>query len=157
MKKYTNMILACVYNMMIYIILFSCSYLESKEDARTIVKRWLNQEITFPDSINTTSQDSLWQFMLKKEFKILTVIDTNICTECRLKLYYWGKLIREIDTISQNTSFLFVVHAKDYDIVNSWIKKNKFSYPIFYDYTNKMNTLNKFPKNPQYQTNIFVR
>ena len=70
MKKYTNMILACVYNMMIYIILFSCSYLESKEDARTIVKRWLNQEITFPDSINTTSQDSLWQFMLKKEFKI---------------------------------------------------------------------------------------
>ena len=97
---------------MIYIILFSCSYLESKEDARTIVKRWLNQEITFPDSINTTSQDSLWQFMLKKEFKILTVIDTNICTECRLKLY---------------------------------------------DYTNKMNTLNKFPKNPQYQTNIFVR
>ena len=89
MKKYTNMILACVYNMMIYIILFSCSYLESKEDARTIVKRWLNQEITFPDSINTTSQDSLWQFMLKKEFKILTVIDTNICTECRLKLYEW--------------------------------------------------------------------
>lgn len=63
-----------------------------------------------------------------------------------------GKIIREIDTISQNTSFLFVVHAKDYDIVNSWIKKNKFSYPIFYDYTNKMNILNKFPKNLQYQT-----
>ena len=137
---------------MIYIILFSCSYLESKEDARTIVKKWLNQEITLLDSINTTSQDSLWQFMLKKEFKILTVRDTNICTECILKLYDWGKLIREIDTISQNTSFLFVVHAKDYDIVNSWIKKNKFSYPIFYDYTNKMNILNKFPKNPQYQT-----
>ena len=78
---------------MIYIILFSCSYLESKEDARTIVKRWLNQEITFPDSINTTSQDSLWQFMLKKEFKIMSVpavIKNND------KLLFGSKTIDEI-------------------------------------------------------------
>ncbi len=81
---------------MIYIILFSCSYLESKEDARTIVKKWLNQEITLLDSINTTSQDSLWQFMLKKEFKILTVIDTNICTECRLNFRICNQLVINI-------------------------------------------------------------
>lgn len=145
-----------IYNKKYYLItlfslvLFSC--IKSQENAKTIVNNWLNKEIRLPDSINQTKQDSLWQLMRKKQFKILTVIDTNICTECRLKLYEWRKLIKDIDSISSNTSFLFVVHSKNYNNVNSWIKKNKFDYPIFFDYTNKMNKLNYFPKNPQYQT-----
>lgn len=118
---------------------------------KNIVKQWLGKEIKFPISINT-QQDSIWKIMINKKLKLLTIIDTNNCTECRLRLYDWGKNIKDANSINSNIAFLFVVHAKDYTIVDLMKKKNKFTYPIFYDYKNQIGQLNKFPKNPRFQT-----
>ena len=57
-----------------------------------------------------------------------------------------------MDTINPNVAFLFVVHVKDYTIVDVLKKRNKFTYPIFYDYKNKIGKLNDFPKAPRFQT-----
>lgn len=133
----------------ILLIFFSC--ISQQERAEDIVNKWLHQEIKLSDSINT-QQDSLWQLMLNKDFKLLTIIDTNSCTGCRLRLYEWNRYIKEIDTINPHVAFLFVVHAKDYTVVDVIKKQNKFTYPIFYDYKNKVGQLNNFPQNPRFQT-----
>ena len=139
------------YTILIYIlfIFFSCA--SRQEKAEDIVNKWLDQEIKFSDSINPL-QDSIWQIMLDKEFKLLTIIDTNSCTGCHLKLHEWNKFIKEMDTINPNVTFLFVVHVKDYTIIDVLKKQNKFTYPIFYDYKNKIGKLNDFPKTPRFLT-----
>ncbi|WP_292269191.1 hypothetical protein [Butyricimonas sp.] len=135
----------------LYIFIFCISCNPNKERAEIIVKQWLEKEIKFPDTINI-KQDSLWKSLTSKEFKILTIVDSNSCTECRLKLHEWGKYIKEIDSINTSIAFIFVVHTKDYAIVETLKKKNKFRLPIFHDYENKMGKLNLFPKDPNYQT-----
>lgn len=142
MKQFTILI-------SILFIFFSCA--SRQERTEDIVNKWLDQEIKFSDSLNT-QQDSLWQLMLDKDFKLLTIIDTNSCTGCHLKLHEWNKLIKEMDTINPNVAFLFVVHVKDYTIVDVLKKRNKFTYPIFYDYKNKIGKLNDFPQAPRFQT-----
>ena len=131
------------------LILLSCNH--PKENAEEIVNQWLQKEIKFPASINNTKQDSIWQLMLNKDFKLLTIIDTNSCTECRLRFYDWEKYIKDADSTNSNLAFLFIIHAKNYSIVDTMRKKNKFTYPI-YDYENKVGKLNKFPSNPLFQT-----
>ena len=87
-----------ILNSMVVLILLICfSFTPRQEKANDIVNKWLHQEIKFSDSINPP-QDSIWQIMLDKEFKLLTIIDTNNCTGCRLKLYEWDRCIKEIDT-----------------------------------------------------------
>ena len=130
-------------------LLFSCN--PQKEKAKYIVNKWLKQRIILPDSINS-KQDSLWKVMLDKKFKLLTIIDTSNCTTCRLRLYDWEKYIKDMDSTNSNIAFLFIVHAKDYNAIDLIKKKNKFTYPIFYDYKNKVGKLNTFPKDPRFQT-----
>lgn len=141
--KYTLIILFSI-------LFFSC--ITRKEKANSIVKQWIEKEIKFPSSINLTRQDSLWKLMINKEIKVLTVVDSNSCTECRLKLYDWRKYIEEIDSINLDITFIFIVHAKDSSLIEIIKEKNKFNYPIFYDYTNKMEQLNHFPKDSRFQT-----
>lgn len=139
----------------ISIIFISCNTKE--QEARQIVKQWLGKEIILPDSLKGSQQDSLWRNMLNKDFKILTFIDTNDCTECRLKLYEWKKHIQSIDSFHSNHSFIFIVHAKDYHLIETIKKKNKFNYPIIYDYKNKIGSINQFPPNPHFQTFLLDR
>ncbi len=139
------------YILHIFTILAFSSCTSKEEKAQNIVNQWLGKEVKFPTTINT-QQDSIWNLMINKELKLLTVIDTNNCTECRLRLYDWEKYIKDTDTINPNVTFLFIVHAKDYAIVDLMRKKNKFTCPIFYDYKNKVGLLNKFPKNSRFQT-----
>lgn len=134
-----------------FMIFTFSSCISREEKAQNIINQWLGKEVLFPNSINT-EQDSIWKQMINKKLKLLTIIDTNNCTECRLRLYDWEKYIKDMDTINSNITFLFVVHAKDYSIVDIIKEKNKFTYPIFYDYKNQIGELNKFPQNPRFQT-----
>ena len=131
------------------ILLFSCN--TEKRKIELLIIQWSEKEIKFPNTINI-KQDSLWKSLTSKEFKILTIVDSNSCTECRLKLHEWGKYIKESDSINTSIAFIFIVNTKDYAIVETLKKKNKFSLPIFHDYENKMGKLNLFPKDPNYQT-----
>ena len=137
----------CFYILFI-MILFSCT---SKTHLKKIVSTWTNKEIIFPSALDSLNQDSLWKSMIKNEYKVLIYVDTNSCTECRLKLYEWHKIIQEVDS-NNNVSFIFTIYTKDYPLVDFLKKKNRFNYPIFYDYTNKIGKLNKFPKDPRFQT-----
>ena len=64
--------------------------------------------------------------MIKNEYKVLIYVDTNSCTECRLKLYEWHKIIQEVDS-NNNVSFIFTIYTKDYPLVDFLKKKNRFN------------------------------
>ena len=92
------------------ILLFSCN--TEKRKIELLIIQWSEKEIKFPNTINI-KQDSLWKSLTSKEFKILTIVDSNSCTECRLKLHEWGKYIKETDSINTSIAFIFIVNTKD--------------------------------------------
>lgn len=133
----------------LYISILSCQ----NQKINQVVHQWANKEIIFPEKLSYSIEiDSIWNNLLSHEYKILVAVDSNTCTECHLKLYEWKKLIQEIDSITNNTAFLFIIHTKDYSLLDIIKENNKFNYPIIYDYDNKIGKLNKFPRNFLFQT-----
>ena len=136
----------------IIILLFSCNTREKK--INDIVKTWSGKEITLPPYLDTdsTNQDSTWFLLTRKNFKILMVVDSNECTECRLKLFNWKLFIQEMDSIHSNVSFLFIIYPQNHNFITALKEKNKFQYPIFYDYKRQTMKMNEFPQDPLFKT-----
>ena len=133
-----------------HLILFSCNSEENNIQKKISI--WINKEIVFPHTLEYPQQDSLWKKRKNKKYTILTVIDSSGCSDCKLNLYEWRKIIKQTDSICNNVSFLFIVCTKDIPKIE-WIKKkNNFKYFIFYDPKDKMQKINNFLKDPTYKT-----
>ena len=119
-----------------------------------MVNTWNGKNITLPNYLeaDSTYQDSIWYSLATKDFKILTIIDSNECTECRLKLFNWKLFIEEIDTLNTNVAFLFIISPQKGNDIMSLKRKNKFHYPIFYDDQRQIMKKNDFPTNPLFKT-----
>ncbi len=115
---------------------------------------WHNRKIILPakSSCQTRETDTLYSSLITKKYKIFTYIDTLGCTACKFGAMEWKQLIREIDTLSNNVAFLFYAHLKDYEEFETYLKINKFNYPVFYDYQGECNKKNQLPKHVFYQT-----
>lgn len=141
---------------LIYIIIyssFSFSCNTRKRDIQKNINHWYHKEILFPESLENIQQDSLWKTWTKqKKYKILTCVDTNDCTECKLNLYDWKRIIAQTDSIRDTVTFLFIIHPQNISKIERMKQKNKFEHPIFYDTLNKMEKLNHFPKNNTFRT-----
>jgi len=130
--------------------LFSCQSEQQKN--QEIIKTWMNKKIIFPTTLEYSKQDSLWKAREHKKFTILTVIDSSGCSDCKLNLYEWKKIMQQADNIKDYVTFLFIVHPERISKIE-WIrKKNSFHHPIFYDPKNKMQTLNHFHTNSMFRT-----
>jgi hypothetical protein len=129
---------------------FACQNKQKKE-ATTIVEEWLGKEIRFPVMLGDTAQrlDSL----LAKEYKILFYTDSAGCTMCNMNLGVWASLIEEADTLfpSNRLSFLFFVQPKNEEFLQNLVDMEQFEYPLFADYANRIDSLNRFPKQENYR------
>ena len=66
-----------------FLICFACQDQEIKRNIRL----WLNKEIILPAKLHYTPKiDSIWNNLLSHEYKIMTVVDSNTCTDCHLNL-----------------------------------------------------------------------
>ena len=97
-------------------------------------------------------KDTACNYLLNKKYKILLYVDSTACTECKLQLYEWYKLIKESQKYTDSLSFIFVVQTPNPKKIDIICKKNKFDYPIFYDSKNNINKINNFPEQIEYQT-----
>ncbi|HAM84463.1 MAG TPA: hypothetical protein DFK15_16010 [Butyricimonas sp.] len=133
-------------------LFLSCNTKEKK--INDIVKTWSGKEITLPLYLNSdsTNQDSIWVQLVRKKFKILTIVDSNECTECRLKLFNWRLFIQDMDSLHANVSFLFIIYPNNKSFLAELKEKNKFQYPIFYDAKRQTMKMNKFPQHPLFKT-----
>ena len=131
--------------------LFSCNSYQRK--VKKIVEEWTGKEVVFPPlKAKMMGRDTVLPNILNHKFKILTYVDTVGCTSCRLKLFDWRILKKELDTLSEKVPLLFVIQSENYQEFEEIQRVNKFICPVFYDYHGDLNKINHFPDDPNFQT-----
>ena len=87
------------------------------------------------------------------DFTIFTYMDSTGCTSCKMKLAIWKEFLSAIDTITDsNVKSIMVVHPKDYRDVMYLLKRDSYTYPVFIDKRDSVNTVNEFPDDPVFQS-----
>lgn len=142
------------------VLLHSC---DSKRSNNEILKEkvlsWYGKHIYLPQNleIKISQNDTICPELFTSQYKILVYVDSTGCTPCKLRLFDWREMIREVLKINKNVSFLFYVNIKDYKIVEQNIKMNNFFYPIILDKKDKINQINHLSNNPQLHTFLLDR
>lgn len=136
----------------ISILLSGCD--EKKRELTKLVKEWQGREILFPSNpeMKLFGKDTVCPDLFSRDYKIVNYIDTNDCTECRMKLFDWQLLKEEADSLRLDASFIFIAWVKDYKYLENLQKINHFDTPILYDRTGQADSLNHFAKAPGFQT-----
>lgn len=135
-------------------LITSCSESE-KERLSRLVKEWEGKEILFPAHSTFTIQgkDTVDFDFQDAEYKIVTYIDSIGCTSCKLQLYRWKELVKEVDSLRNgNVSFLFYFHPKDMKELRNLTRRDAFTYPVSFDEKDDFNRLNHFPSEMMFQT-----
>lgn len=116
------------------------------------VREWQGKEIIIPS-------DSLFQKIGKdtisanKNFKILMYVDTVGCLSCKLQLRKWEKFMTVVDSVSnKNVTYLFYVNPKKVEDLRFVLYRDNFTYPVFLDMKDSLNTLNNFSSEFIFQT-----
>lgn len=142
----------------LFIILVMCVLLpgcdQKKMKLTKLIKEWQGKEILFPPNpeMKLYGQDTLCPDLFGRDYKIVNYIDTNGCTECRMKLFDWQLLKEEADSLHLDVAFIFIAWVNDYEYLENLQKINHFDTPILYDRTGKADSLNHFPEAPGLQT-----
>ena len=108
------------FKIFLFFLCISCGY--TNKEISQIVKEWQNKEIISPYSLQSKimGKDTACNYLLNKKYKILLYVDSTACTECKLQLYEWYKLIKESQKYTDSLSFIFVVQTpnpKKIDII----------------------------------------
>ena len=94
-------------------------------------------------------------------YKILLYVDSAGCSSCRLKqLVEWKHIIADADSLyAGEVDFLFFFQPKkrDEQELQSILRNNGFSPPVFIDTNNEIDKLNTFPSQPDYQCFLLDR
>lgn len=134
----------------------SCKNNKQRDDAVKIIKEWTGKEIRFPEGLSCTSmgRDTSCIDLHNDNYKIVLYVDSLGCTNCRLKLATWKKMINEADSIfSRKPEFVFFFQPKKKEEkeLQFIFKQNGFRHPVFIDKTNEIGKLNNFPSKSEYQ------
>lgn len=139
------------------ILLSSC---ESKRDrAVNIVEEWQGKTIILPSikqylPKTSNGDDSI---LIKDtsvyDFTILSYIDTLGCENCKLQLNGWKNYINKVLSTSRyNVKFAFYFSTRNVGKIKNILEQQNFFYPVYFDYSDSLNILNKLPKQFRYQT-----
>ena len=91
--------------------------------------------------------------LLKKEaYKVVLYTDPVASGNCNLKLSKWKELIQETDSLyPTKVKFYFIFCPQNEKELIYLLKREQFNYPVYIDREDKVNRLNKFPKEMEYQ------
>jgi hypothetical protein len=135
--------------------LFSCKKDEQRAKVEQIVKEWTGKEIRLPEEIpcKVMDLDTVYPELASYPYKVLVYIDSLGCTDCKLRLPEWKRIIYESDTIAPGQiAFLFYFHPKSEKELTYLLKRDQFDYPVFFDIGNKIDKLNHFHQDMMYQS-----
>lgn len=148
-------------NQVLFIISFcivfaACQQNKRKDNARKVVNEWVGKEIKFPEGIPCQSIDNEVVCMdyTNKTYKVIAYTDSTGCTSCRLKLPDWKRVIAEADSLfpgKMDFIFFFQPKTRDLKELVHLLKRDKFDYPVFIDTENRINKLNHFPAEMEFQ------
>ena len=142
--------------MFIVFCLPSCKQNNLRDDVVKIVFEWTGREIKFPEGLPCISMDrnTTCIDVHNDNFKIVLYVDSLGCTNCRLSLSTWKKIMKESDSVFiRKPEFVFIFQPKKRDKkeLSLIFRNNGFRHPVFIDKENETDRMNKFPSNPEYQ------
>jgi hypothetical protein len=141
----------------IFVSLIVCKENRIRIEVTEVLEEWTDKKIEFPKNIQCCiagddTLSSVCNKLLEKDFKILLYVDSTGCSDCRLKLFEWQKIISESDSLfCDKVGFLFFFQPKSKKELSLIFEINDFSYPVFIDKNNTIYKLNKFSAKEQYQ------
>ena len=145
-----------IITMFIVFCLPSCKQNKRWDSAAKIVSEWTGKEIMFPEGLSCISmdRDTTCIDVHNDNFKIVLYVDSLGCTNCRLSLSTWKKIMKESDSVFiRKPEFVFIFQPKKRDEkeLSLIFRNNGFSHPVFIDQENETDRMNKFPSKPEYQ------
>ena len=124
-------------------------------EAEKIVTEWVGKTIQFPDdmTLSVYGRDTLVPNLHNTPYRILLYVDSTGCTDCKLKLYEWQKLIAEADSslLHGKISFIFCFQPKNRENLIFTFRRDRFNYPVYIDERNEIQQLNQFPSKQSFQ------
>lgn len=134
--------------------LLSCNGNEGKGELKSLVEKWNNKEIVFPQKMAYTTFDGdTVEHKPGYDYLLLSYIDSLSCISCKLNLIQWDKFIKQVKKESNKSiAVMFYISNSNKTDVNLILKHNKFYYPVCIDKNDSLNILNKFPSNLMFQT-----
>lgn len=142
---------SCLYSVFILLIVVGCINSKPSKD-KNIIENWIGKKLEIPFDmkkeiiLNTTKEIDF----VNCDKKIITYVDTTGCVECKLAISEWKLKIREMKLLNPNVAFYFIINAKKYDVIKSVFYKERFDYPIFFDYKNSFYSKNKLLNDSKY-------
>ena len=133
--------------------LYSCKKNDRKNEAQKVVTEWIGKKIEFPADIRCLSmgKDTICP-TANNSYRILVYTDSVGCTTCKLRLSTWKDILQETDSLLPGkVTFLFYFHPKSEKELIHLLKRDWFDHPVFIDNKNKIDQLNNFPSQMEYQ------
>lgn len=134
-------------------IIVSCQETERERFSR-IVNEWMGKEIHFPEHpiFIVQGKDTVDFAFRDADCKVVSYIDSEGCTSCKLKLDQWKLFMEEVQKQSKkDVSFLFFFYPKDKRELLFLTRQSGFTYPVCFDEKDDFNTLNRFPSDITFQ------
>lgn len=138
------------------VVLFSsCTKDKQKSEVAKIVQEWQGKEVHFPSDLVFTKygEDTVEYQFSNATHKILMYVDSIGCTSCKLQLHKWKEFASELDSVTNgNVPILFFFQQKDFKELSFLLKRDGIDFPVCVDVDNKLNKLNRFPADQEFQT-----
>lgn len=126
---------------------------KNKKILEEIVSEWNSRKIILPDTIIYYKYGiELVNFNDSSSYKILCYTNRDGCMSCKLKLSDWKQFINKLNSLPYKVPIIFVMNTDNIMDLRKLLRDENFSYPILIDTKDYVNTINRFPTNPRFQT-----
>ena len=134
------------------LVMTSCS--GSNKEQRGIVAEWTGKEIVIPEGLGFQVDNIPVDYDFDAaDFKIVTYVDSAGCTNCRMKLKDWDKVIDGFKSSPDvDVSFLMIVDSDKREEIERLVKDNDFHHPVSIDSAGLFRKANPLPSKPEHQT-----
>ena len=134
------------------LVMTSCS--GSNKEQRGIVAEWTGKEIVIPEGLEFQVDNIPVDYDFDAaDFKIVTYVDSSGCTNCRMKLKDWDKVIDGFRSSPDvDVSFLMIVDSDKREEIERLVKDNDFHHPVSIDSAGLFRKANPLPSKPEHQT-----
>ncbi len=133
-------------------LIISCS--GSNKEQRDIVAELAGKEIVIPGELGFQVGNIPVDYDFDAaDFKIVTYVDSAGCTNCRMKLKDWEKVIDGFKSSPDvDVSFLMIVDSDKREEIERIVKDNDFHHPVSIDSAGLFRKANPLPSKPEHQT-----
>lgn len=137
---------------MLMSVIMSCG--SGNKEQREIVSEWVGKGIVIPAELGFQVGDIPVDYDFDAaDFKIVTYVDSTGCTNCRMKLKDWEKVINSFKSSPDvDVNFLMIVGSDKREEIEKLMKDNNFHQPLAIDSAGYFSKANPLPSKPEHQT-----